>query len=218
MVTCYAGPNEPLEVHLVEVAQCVAREGELAAKKLAREFGIAPEEALDLLVFAALMHDAGKADRAYAGEGGYYPHHEVRSAALAYAALRRLGLVESCDLANGEGWPYKAALATVALHHYVHKDLRKDVALGYEPRCGDVVVALRKWEPHSALGAKMREAAIAVASAPAEPYPCYTTIINSASRANTRHKAAISAILGILNKCDAEVAEKNRNASNPSLF
>jgi len=209
-MTCYAGPGEPLKRHLVEVAQCVAREGELVARKIAKEFRVSPEEALDLMVFAALVHDAGKADARYSYDAGYYPHHEVISTTLAFSTLYKLGLVEGCNLSAPGGEIYKIILATIALHHYVHKSPRKDVALGYTPRCGDVVEALREWMPRSKLGANIREAALIIAEARVEPYPCYATLIVSATGAPLRLKVAASAVLGILNKCDREVAEKNR--------
>lgn len=209
-MTCLAGPCEPLDRHLLEVAECVAREGALVAHKLARVFSVGTEEALDLVVFAALLHDVGKADVEYNDESGYYPRHEVKSTAVAYKAMKRLGLVENCRL-NGESGISgicKAVLAAIALHHYSHK-APKAGASSFKARCGDPVHAIKKWSPHTPLGASMKGAVIAALEEGTENL-CFDNIVNSLSKTPPRLASAISAILGVLNKCDIETAKKNR--------
>jgi len=210
-MTCLAGPCEPLDRHLLEVADCVAREGALVAHKLARVFSVGPEEALDLVVFAALLHDVGKADVEYNDESGYYPRHEVKSTAVAYKAMKRLSLVENCHLGGESGVSgiCKAVLAAIALHHYSHKAPKASTS-SFKARCGDPIHAVEKWSPRTPLGVSLKEAVVVTVDEGTDLGLCFDNIVKSLSKTQPRLASAISAILGILNKCDIETAKKNR--------
>lgn len=213
MSSCLAGPGEPLGDHLLKVATCVSERGMVVAKKLARIFKIGEGEAHDLLTFAALAHDAGKADRSYENSIERFPRHEVKSTAFVKKVFQELGLISDCDIARGEGGLAKAILAAVALHHYVHKDPRKATAVeGLTPRCPDVAEAFTQWKPLTPLGEALRAKALEVATSNVPPTTCHTDVVKSLPSINTRLRYAVMAILGVLNKCDYEVAKTRRVA------
>lgn len=202
---CHAGPGEPLDRHLAEVLQCVQTRGEKIARKLARVYNTTPEEALDVLAFAALMHDAGKADVQYADAQQYYPQHEAKSTAAAIQALKDAGLLKDC---TPQDTIYTAALAAIALHHYAHKPPKKDTpATTYNPRCK---IPTDSWNPKTETGKKLKQA---IQNLTQTQNLCYQTITQAAEHKKLPPKTllAAKAILGILNQCDREIAKKNRN-------
>ncbi|MEM1598777.1 MAG: CRISPR-associated endonuclease Cas3'' [Pyrobaculum sp.] len=206
---CLAGPGEPLGQHLLEVACCVRREGKAVALKIAKSFGLRPEEARDLLFYAALMHDAGKADVKYSDDSGYYPFHEAKSVAVIYKALRELGLAGSCKPSDS---PYSLLLLSVALHHYSHKRYNRAESASFKKRCDAVEEALRAWKPESELGEKIRQKTLEVLSAGVPGDICFGVLATSLKRAATppRTRKAAMAVLGILNKCDIQIAKARR--------
>lgn len=212
-MTCLAGPCEPLGRHLSDVASCVAREGALVARKLARVFAVGPEVALDLLVLTAYLHDVGKADEVY-GDEGYFPLHEVRSVAVAYRAFRSAGLVDSCRLVceGGVGCLCKAVLAAIALHHYSHKRLRRRInGVKFAARCpDDVEGALGPWTPASSLGRSLRDRVVEAVRSEIRSDICFGNVVDTLTRAGPRLRHAVSAVLGTLNRCDIAVAKANR--------
>ena len=213
MSNCLAGPGEPLGDHLLRVAACVSERGVRVAKKLARIFKMGEGEALDLLTFAALAHDAGKADRSYENSIERFPRHEVKSTAFVKRVFQELGLISDCDLGRGEGGLAKAILVAVALHHYVHKDPRKATAVeGLAPRCPDVTEAFKQWKPLTSLGEALRAKALEIAAGNVPSTTCHRDVVNSLHNISTRLRYAVMAILGVLNKCDYEVAKTRRAA------
>lgn len=212
---CLAGPGEPLKQHLLEVAGCVAEEGKYVAQKLARSFGLRPEEAEDLLYYTALMHDVGKADANYDDKTGYYPLHEAKSVAIIYATFKKLGVVNGCSLTvrDPTANPYLLVLLSVALHHYSHKSFdNKEVSVGFKRRCDDVLAALREWKPKSDLGKRLRENTLEVLEKEIQADLCFGALVTSLRRStgSPKTRKAAMAVLGVLNKCDIDVAKSRR--------
>ncbi len=210
--SCPAGPGEPLDRHLVEVMEEVRRDPafEPIARKLARAFNARPELAMDLLEFAALAHDVGKADAAYKNAVEYFPLHESRSADFAYYVLVKAGLLRSVAA------PHVGSLVViaVALHHYSHKTFRRDaVAGGFKARCNAHVEAFKRWTPRTAEGAALKS--IAASTLEVEQYNIYSAVLSSINDINNNEKlrSAAAAVLGLLNKADGAVAKRNRRTS-----
>ncbi|MCX8136983.1 CRISPR-associated endonuclease Cas3'' [Pyrobaculum aerophilum] len=211
MAECLAGPGEPLADHLLGVARCVAKRGTAVAKKLSRQFKIGESEAMDMLVFAALAHDVGKADAKYRGATEYFPHHQVKSTAFVKRVFQELGLLIDCDMGGSAADLAKAVLAAVALHHYAHKDPKKaPPAEELAPMCPEVAEAFKQWEPLSPLGKALRAKAIDVSISYVPRTTCYNDVIRTLPNIGIRLRYAIMAILGVLNKCDYEVAKSMR--------
>ena len=207
-MVCLAGKEEPLDVHIADVARCASERGRLVAKKLARIFGLSEEEALDLLELVAILHDAGKADEEYEGAEDYFPLHEAKSATLAKAIFSELG--ELGDV----------AIAAVALHHYSHKEPRaRQQAFSFKPRCK--LAAVDSWRPRTKLGAVLAERLRKLWSE-AQSKGISNTGYNDAvikaikDKYPKRALYAVMAVLGVLNRCDKEIAERNRGGERPS--
>ncbi|MEM1637935.1 MAG: HD domain-containing protein [Pyrobaculum sp.] len=216
MSSCQAGPGEPLGDHLLGVADCVSKRGVPVAKKLARVFKIGEGEALDLITFAALAHDAGKADVSYEKAIDRFPLHEVKSTAFVKRVFQELRIIDNCDLGRGEDSLAKAVVAAVALHHYVHKEPNKaTVADGLTPRCLDVAEAFKQWRPRTPLGEALKSKALEIAAGNVGPNTCYRDVVNTLHSVSTRLRYAVMAILGVLNRCDYEVAKARRAAEHP---
>ncbi len=215
-MTCLAGPCEPLRRHLSDVASCVAQEGALVARKIARVFAVDQEVALDLLVLTAYLHDVGKADNEYR-DGSHFPLHEVRSVAVAYRAFRSAGLVDSCrlDCEGGVGCMCKAVLAAIALHHYSHKRPRKRT-IKFAARCpDDVEGALGQWTPASSLGRSLRDRVVEAVRSEIRSDICFGNVVDTLTGVGPRLRHAVSAVLGTLNRCDIAVAKANRCGNGP---
>ena len=218
--SCLAGPGEPLDRHLVDVMEEVRRDPafEPVARKLARAFAADPELAMDLLEFAALAHDVGKADERYKDAVGYFPLHEARSADFAWYALYKAGLLRSV-IAPSAGSPVVIA---VALHHYSHKKFGRfdgaaadgfiAVAGGLKARCAAHAEAFGRWAPRTAEGAALKD--IAASTLEVERYDAYSAVLYSINAINNdaKMRSAASAVLGLLNKADRAVARRNRRA------
>lgn len=204
-VDCLAGPCEPLEKHSVEVATCVEKSGQLVAKKIARVFGASEDEVLDLMMFGALAHDVGKSDITFRGSNGFYPMHEARSTAFVLYVFDKAGLRPSCSL---EGRSLAdLVLAMVALHHYSHKDYRISKPVGLTPRCP--LNWFLEWAPKTQLGRRLREIALSVRDV--SETQCHADIISTIGKPlDPKLSMAVSALLGVLGKCDVEVAKRNR--------
>jgi len=210
-VDCLAGPGEPLGQHLINVAACVGREGVPVARKIARVFGVSPELALDCMVFAALTHDVGKADEAYSTATEFFPLHEARSTDFAYEVLLKARKEGVAFLTNSFREPKVAniVLLTVALHHYSHKGYTYHSVGGFRPRCGDYKTAFDWWEPSTDVGRVLRRVAQSLDGA--ENRGIHREVIRAIDRAlPPRLLYATAAVLGVLNKCDAEVAKQYR--------
>jgi CRISPR-associated endonuclease Cas3-HD len=216
---CLAGPGEPLSLHLAEVARCVGARGIYVARKLAEVFETSPELAMDFMEFAALMHDVGKADTAYQASDGYFPLHEARSTDFAYevmlkvkergAAIPLRNSFEEPSIAN-------VALFAIAFHHYSHKnyersDERYSVG-GLTPRCYDYRQAIEAWRPRTELGKALRDVALVLPGATRTgTHGRLLKVV--VKRMHPKLLYAASAVLGIINECDVEVAKKNRRFS-----
>lgn len=199
----------------MDVACCVKQEGEAVALKIARSFGLRPEEARDLLFYMALMHDAGKADVKYSDDSGYYPIHEAKSVAVIYRTLRELGLVESCAPSDG---PFSLLLLGVALHHYSHKSYyNKAEPVSFKKRCNAVEKALSAWKPESELGEKIQQKTLEVLATGVSSDLCFGVLATSLRRAavSPKTKKATMAALGILNRCDISIAKSRRKQTSP---
>jgi len=216
--SCLAGPGELLSRHLVDVMEEVRRDPafEPVARKLARAFAVEPELAMDLLEFAALAHDVGKADERYKDAVEYFPLHEARSADFAWYALYKADLLRSI-IAPCAGSPVVIA---VALHHYSHKKFSRHdgaaidgfiaVAGGLKARCAAHAEAFGRWAPRTAEGVALKS--IATSTLEVERYDAYLTVLSSINDINNdaRLRSAASAVLGLLNKADRTIAKRNR--------
>jgi CRISPR-associated endonuclease Cas3-HD len=210
--SCLAGPGEPLDKHLVEVMEEVRRDPafEPVARKLARVFNVRPELAMDLLEFAALAHDVGKADVAYKNAVEYFPLHESRSADFAYYVLGKAGLLRGV-VASHVG---SLVVIAVALHHYSHKTFRRGVITGgFKARCNAHIEAFKSWTPRTAEGVALKS--IAASTLDVEQYNIYSAVLSSINDINNDEKLrnAAAAVLGLLNKADGAVAKRNRRAA-----
>jgi CRISPR/Cas system-associated endonuclease Cas3-HD len=221
--SCLAGPGEPLDRHLVEVMEEARRDPafEPVARKLARVFNVRPELAMDLLEFAALVHDVGKADERYKNAVEYFPLHESRSADFAYYVLVKAGLLRSV-VAPHVG---SMVVIAVALHHYSHKTFshgatadgftfrRGVITGGFKARCNAHIEAFKSWTPRTAEGATLKS--IAASTLEVEQYNIYSAVLSSINDINNDEKLrnAAAAVLGLLNKADGAVAKRNRRAS-----
>lgn len=211
MADCLAGPGESLIHHLLSVAKCVSVRGVAVAKKLSRLFKVGEGEALDMLVFLALAHDVGKADVKYHGATEYFPHHQVKSTVFVKKVFEELGLLSDCNLGDGAKDLAKAILAAVALHHYAHKDPRKAPPVEkLTPRCPEIAEAFKQWSPLTTLGEALKTKAVEISASNIPDTTCYRDIIQTLPLTGTRLRYAIMAILGVLNKCDYEIAKKMR--------
>ncbi|ACB39930.1 CRISPR-associated endonuclease Cas3'' [Pyrobaculum neutrophilum] len=188
-MTCLAGPGEPLELHLEEVASCMAARGRWLVPKLARVLGVEEALARDLIVFVGYAHDVGKADREYEGADRYFPHHEAKSAAAVYKAL------DSAD------WRIRRlAVYAVARHHYSFKKPQGLGKVTFQPRCTVAV----SWRPETELFRK----ALGLLFRGVED-DIYNAAV-SRDFLKDSLKYAGMALLGLLNDCDYEVASRNR--------
>ncbi|CCC80912.1 CRISPR-associated endonuclease Cas3'' [Thermoproteus tenax] len=191
-MTCLAGPGEPLELHLEEVASCMAARGRWLAPKLARVLGVEEALARDLIVFVGYAHDVGKADRKYKDADRYFPHHEAKSAVAVQKAL------DSAD------WRIRRlAVYAVARHHYSFKELQPLGKVTFQPRCKITI----SWRPETelfneALNLLFRDAEDDI----------YDSAVSrdflEALEGPARY--AGMALLGLLSDCDYEVASRNR--------
>jgi CRISPR-associated endonuclease Cas3-HD len=209
---CLAGPGEPLALHLVEVACCVGRRGVYVARKLARVFAVSPELAMDFMKFAALMHDMGKADVAYEASVEYFPLHEARSADFAYEVMleaKERGAPVPLRNSLAEPSIANVTLLAIALHHYSHKTYDRHAVGGLTSRCYDYKEAIKAWSPITELGKMLRDGALALRGAAKHgKHAEMLDVIKK--RIDPKLLYAASAVLGILNECDAEVAKRNR--------
>ena len=212
-VDCLAGPGEPLGQHLINVASCVCERGAPVARKIARVFEVPPELALDLMIFAALMHDVGKADEAYKSpEVGFFPLHEARSTDYTYEVLlkaRKEGANLPITNSFREPTLVNVALLTVALHHYSHKSYISHSVGGFRPRCYDYKIAFDWWSPLTDVGCILKKVAQSLDGA--ENRGIHREVIRTIDRhIPSKLRCATAATLGVLNECDAEVAKRYR--------
>ncbi len=214
-VDCLAGPGEPLEQHLINVATCVGKKGVHVARKIARVFGVSPEVALDLMVFAALAHDVGKADEAYkeSMKEGFFPLHEARSTDFTYKVLLEARREDvNLPFTNSFRDPtiVNVVLLTVALHHYSHKSYsytRRTVG-GFRPMCDDYKNAFSWWNPVTDVGKVLKKV---VQSLNYVKGGIYWEIIKAIDKSiSPELRCATAAALGVLNECDSEVAKQYR--------
>ena len=174
---------------------------------------------MDFMEFAALMHNVGKADAAYEASAEYFPIHEAHSTDFAYEVMLKVKEKDaSMPLCNSFAEPSLAnvALFAVALHHYSHKTYERTYERysvgGLAPRCYDYRQANEAWSPRTELGKALRDVALALPG---------TTRIGThgrllevvVKRMHPKLLYAASAVLGIINECDVEVAKKNRRFS-----
>jgi CRISPR-associated endonuclease Cas3-HD len=216
---CLAGPGEHLALHLAEVARCVGVRGIYVARKLAKVFETSPELAMDFMEFAALMHDVGKADAAYEASAEYFPLHEARSTDFAYEVMLKVKEKNaSMPLRNSFAEPSIAnvALFAIAFHHYSHKTYERTYERysvgGLTPRCYDYRQAIQAWSPRTELGKALRDVALALpGTTRTGTHGRLLGVI--VKRMHPKLLYAASAVLGIINECDVEVAKKNRRLS-----
>ena len=220
--TCFAGPGEPLEKHLSDVAECLTQNKitSLIARKLSRVFSVKEEEAFDIIVLAGLVHDVGKAHQSYRGTGnnGFFPRHEYYSTVflerLIVKAFPSVAARISTICNLKEDSIFTVLLASTAFHHYSSKDYTGSIErLGeFQPLCDGWRNAFRTWNPSSETGKKLREAALELAFEKLEASSCYNQLLSAINRQiRPRILYAASAVLGVLNECDAEVARRNRS-------
>jgi len=212
---CLAGPGEHLALHLAEVARCVGVRGIYVARKLAKVFETSPELAMDFMEFAALMHDVGKADVAYEASAEYFPLHEARSTDFAYEVMLKVKEKNaSMPLRNFFVEPSIAnvALFAIAFHHYSHKTYEHHSVGGLAPRCYEYRQAIEAWSPRTELGKALRDVALALPrTTRTGTHGKLLEIV--VKRIDPKLLYATSAVLGIINECDVEVAKKNRRLS-----
>jgi CRISPR-associated endonuclease Cas3-HD len=212
---CLAGPGEHLALHLTEVARCVGVRGVYVARKLAKVFETSPELAMDFMEFVALMHDVGKADVAYKTSTEYFPLHEARSTDFAYEVMLEVKDRDaSIPLRNSFAEPSiaNAALFAIAFHHYSHKTYERHSVGGLAPRCYEYRQAIEAWSPRTELGKALRGVALALpGTTRSGTHGKLLEVIGK--RMHPKLLYAASALLGIINECDAEVAKKNRRLS-----
>jgi CRISPR-associated endonuclease Cas3-HD len=212
---CLAGPGEPLALHLAEVARCVGIRGIYVARKLAKVFETSPELAMDFMEFAALMHDVGKADATYEASAEYFPLHEARSTDFAYEVMLKVKERDaSMPFRNSFAEPSIAnvALFAIAFHHYSHKTYEHHSVGGLAPRCYEYRQAIEAWSPRTELGKALRDAALALhGTTRSGTHGRLLEVV--VKRMHPKLLYAASAMLGIINECDVEVAKKNRRFS-----
>jgi CRISPR-associated endonuclease Cas3-HD len=212
---CLAGPGELLALHLAEVARCVGIRGIYVARKLAKVFETSHELAMDFMEFAALMHDVGKADVAYEASAEYFPLHEARSTDFAYEVMLKVKERDaSMPLRNSFAEPSIAnvALFAIAFHHYSHKTYEHHSVGGLAPRCYEYRQAIEAWSPRTELGKALRDAALALhGTTRSGTHGRLLEVV--VKRMHPKLLYAASAMLGIINECDVEVAKKNRRFS-----
>jgi CRISPR/Cas system-associated endonuclease Cas3-HD len=207
---CLAGPCEPLDKHLWEVALCVSQKSHFVALKLAAVFKQDAREVKDLLFFGALLHDVGKADKRYVNSTGFFPLHEALSTTFVVHVFRDANIPHDCKLTQFT--LSNAILAAIALHHYSSKKYHNYSipTSNLEPRCKNHLEAIKRWLPLSPLGDSLKQVALNASNFPASE--CHRIILETTSRPiiNKKLLQAISAILGIYGECDNEIAGKNR--------
>lgn len=216
--SCFAGPCEPLERHLLEVSECARKVGIDVARKLARVFKVEFREALDVLSFAALIHDVGKASVKPENGGRYFPGHEAASTTFMYEVVLKAfnnKIVPMCGVgfgidankrADGLNGLFTTALWAIALHHY-YKRYERERAVPFVRLCKSYLGALRQWSPLTKLGETLKETALKVSEI--KESDCHTKIVKSSNRL-PKLIYATSAVLGVLGECDNEVARRNR--------
>jgi len=212
---CLAGPGEPLAIHLAEVVQCVGARGIYVARKLARVFDMSSELAMDFMEFAALIHDVGKADVAYRTSAEYFPLHEARSADFAYEVMleaKNRGVPVPLRNSLEEPSIANVTLFAIALHHYSHKTYERHAVGGLAPRCYEYRQAIETWSPRTELGTALREVALELpGTTRSGTHGKILEVIRK--RIHPKLLYATSAVLGIINECDVEVAKKNRHTT-----
>jgi len=217
---CLAGPCEPLERHLLEVAECARKVGIDVARKLARVFGVEFYEALDVLSFAALVHDVGKASVEPENGGRYFPGHEAASTTFAYEVVLKAfdnKIVPICGVgfginankrADGLNGLFTATLWAIALHHYYKRYVGRRAA-PFVRLCKSYLDALEQWTPLTELGKVLKNTALKIDKI--KESDCHARIVESLNRQpHKRLSYATSAILGVLGECDNEIARRNR--------
>jgi CRISPR-associated endonuclease Cas3-HD len=104
------------------------------------------------------------------------------------------------------------ALFAIAFHHYSHKTYEHHSVGGLAPRCYEYRKAIETWSPRTELGKALRDAALALPGA-ARTGTHGKLLKVAVRRMHPKLLYAVSAVLGIINECDAEVAKKNRRPS-----
>jgi len=157
----------------------------------------------------------GKADAAYyKAPAECFSLHEARSTDFAYEVMLKVKEKDATMPLYNFSEPSIAnvALFAITFHHYSHKTYERYSAGGFAPRCYEYRQAIEAWSPRTELGKALRDAALALPGATRTG--THGRLLEVAvRRMHPKLLYAASAVLGIINECDAEVAKKNRRPS-----